>query len=119
MRCALRSPRDSLPDETYVKEIQARICDNAAAEYACIATEYKRAHGATPRTLISDKLSTSLNELQTELEGSDLYENEASRIKVLERALPVTIVKQVGMARLLQRLPEPVSPGAGPVRVER
>lgn len=98
-----------LIDETYVKEIQAKICENAAAEYTCIAHEYKRNGGATPRSIISDQLSTNLNDLQTELEHSDLYDNEKSRLAVLKKALPVTLVKQIGVDELVKRLPEPVS----------
>jgi glutamate dehydrogenase len=99
--------KPSLFYETYVKEIQAKICENAAAEYTCIAHEYKRNGGATPRSIISDQLSTNLNELQTELEHSDLYDNEKSRLAVLKKALPVTLVKQIGVDELVKRLPEP------------
>jgi glutamate dehydrogenase len=42
------------------------------------------------------------------LEHSDLYDNETSRMAVLKKALPTTIVKQVGLEEVIRRLPEPV-----------
>jgi len=92
--------------QAYVKEIQAKIVDNAALEYACIWNEYQRAGGSKPRTLISDDLSGTLNNLQAELENSDLFEDVASRNGVLKKAIPQTLVKQVGLETLMKRLPE-------------
>lgn len=91
----------------YVKEIQGKIVENAAMEFSCIWQEYTRAGGAKPRTLISDELSSTLNNLQAELENSDLFDDVASRRGVLSRAIPQTLVKQVGLDTLMKRLPEP------------
>ncbi|KAL7418622.1 NAD-dependent glutamate dehydrogenase [Cryptotrichosporon argae] len=92
--------------QSYVKDIQHKICENAAAEYNCISKEFHRQKGAKPRTLISDQLSSTLNELQNELEGSDLYDSIQSRKNVLARAMPKTLVDKVGLDALMQRLPE-------------
>ena len=91
----------------YVKEIQGKIVENAAMEFACIWQEFTRAGGAKPRTLISDELSGTLNNLQAELENSDLFDDVASRRGVLNRAIPQTLVKQAGLDTLMKRLPEP------------
>ncbi|RSH83801.1 NAD-dependent glutamate dehydrogenase [Saitozyma podzolica] len=92
--------------QSYVKDIQQKICENAAAEYSCITKEWLRAKGTKTRTHISDALSSTLNDLQNELEVSDLYENEKSRKAVLSRAIPRTLVDKVGLDQLMKRLPE-------------
>jgi glutamate dehydrogenase len=116
---------DVFPDQSYVKDIQQKICENAAAEYAwyvkferadiaymtSITKEHHRAKGTKSRTSISDQLSSSLNELQNELEVSDLYDNLKSRKYVLNRAIPKTLVEKIGLDTLMQRLPEQVSLG--------
>ncbi|CAE6431608.1 unnamed protein product [Rhizoctonia solani] len=93
--------------ESYVKDIQAIISSNASLEAGCIQREFQRLNGSKPRTLISDELSSKLNDLQAELESSDLFDDNASRRGVLGRAIPQTLVKQVGLDALLERLPEP------------
>jgi glutamate dehydrogenase len=101
--------KDSKPSEfykSYVKDIQEKISENAAAEFSCIWKEYNRLDGAKPRTLISDELSQTLNNLQAELEGSDLFEDEPSRRGVLKRAIPKTLVDKIGLDTVMGRLPE-------------
>ncbi|KAJ6602253.1 NAD-specific glutamate dehydrogenase [Mycena sp. CBHHK59/15] len=93
--------------ESYVRDVQAKITENAAAEFACIWREHARLGGAKARTAISDELSSTLNGLQAELEGSDLFEDVPSREGVIRRAVPKTLVDQVGLPALLKRLPEP------------
>jgi glutamate dehydrogenase len=93
--------------ESYVRDIQQIITDNASLEASCIQREHSRLNASKPRTLISDELSSKLNDLQAELESSDLFDDEASRRGVLGRAVPATLVKQVGLDALLGRLPEP------------
>lgn len=93
--------------QSYVRDVQAKITENAAAEFQCIWREHARLAGAKTRTLISDELSGTLNTLQAELEGSDLFEDEPSRRGVMRRAIPKTLVEQVGLDELLRRLPEP------------
>lgn len=90
----------------YVKNIQLKICENAAAEYNCIAKDWSYNKGSKMRTQISDELSTTLNKLQDELENSDLYDNVASRRNVLARAFPKTLIDKVGLDTLMARLPE-------------
>ncbi|KAI9573508.1 NADH-dependent glutamate dehydrogenase [Boletus coccyginus] len=102
--------KDGKPSEfyqSYVKDIQAKITENAAAEFQCIWREHARLQGAKPRTQISDELSSSLNNLQAELESSDLFDDLSSRKGVISRAIPKTLVDRVGLDTLLQRLPEP------------
>ncbi|WVN85676.1 uncharacterized protein L203_100825 [Cryptococcus depauperatus CBS 7841] len=92
--------------QNYVKDIQQKICENAAAEYSCITREWLQHKGTKARTAISDQLSSTLNQLQAQLEGSDLYDNVVGRKNVLNKAIPKTLVDKVGLDRLMQRLPE-------------
>jgi len=92
--------------QSYVKDIQAKIQENAAAEFHCIWKEHARLQGTKTRTAISDELSLTLYNLQAELEGSDLYDDVPSRHGVMSRAIPKTLVDQVGLDTLLKRLPE-------------
>ncbi|KAF8315590.1 NAD-dependent glutamate dehydrogenase [Clavulina sp. PMI_390] len=94
----------------YVQGVQARIADNAALEFSCIWKEHQRlagTKGATPRTLLSDKLSESINSLTTDLETSDLFEDQNIRQAVLSKAVPSTLLAVVPLDVLAKRLPEP------------
>ncbi|KAI0824001.1 NAD-specific glutamate dehydrogenase [Trametes gibbosa] len=91
--------------QSYVRDIQQKITENAAAEFACIWREHARLQGAKPRTIISDELSSKLNELQEELEDSDLFDDVPSKRGVMGRAIPKTLVDKVGLDVLLERLP--------------
>ncbi|THG97604.1 hypothetical protein EW145_g7585 [Phellinidium pouzarii] len=93
--------------ERYVRDIQQKVTENAAAEFACIWRAHARAGGSKSRTLISDELSSTLNKLQAELEASDLFDDAPSRRGVLGRAIPRTLVEQVSLETLMTRLPEP------------
>ncbi|KAF8158475.1 NAD-specific glutamate dehydrogenase [Crassisporium funariophilum] len=93
--------------QSYVKDIQNKIIENAANEFTCIWKEHARLQGVKPRTTISDELSQTLNNLQAELESSDLFDDVPSRNGVMRRAIPKTLVDQVGLETLLTRLPEP------------
>jgi glutamate dehydrogenase len=101
--------KDGKPSEfyqNYVKDVQAKITENAAAEFQCIWREHSRLQGAKPRSQISDELSSTLNNLQAELESSDLFDDVPSRKGVIRRAIPKTLVDQIGLDILLERLPE-------------
>jgi len=93
--------------QSYVKDIQAKIRDNAALEFSCIWKEHARPGGAKPRALLSDELSTKINDLQTELESSDLFEDLPTRRAVLSHAIPQTLLHEIGLDVLMKRLPEP------------
>ncbi|KAF8817116.1 NAD-specific glutamate dehydrogenase [Phlegmacium glaucopus] len=92
--------------QSYVKDIQGKITENAANEFSCIWKEHARLRGVKPRTTISDELSQTLNNLQAELECSDLYDDVPSRNGVMRSAIPKTLVDLVGLDTLLKRLPE-------------
>jgi glutamate dehydrogenase len=93
--------------QEYVKNIQVKIVENAALEFACIWNEYTRPGSTKTRTAISDELSGKLNVMQAQLESSDLFDDGGSRRVVLKKAIPQALVKQVGLEELMKRLPEP------------
>lgn len=93
--------------QSYVRDVQEKITENAAAEFQCIWREHARLQGAKPRTTISDELSSTLNNLQAELESSDLFDDVPSRKGVIRRAMPKTLVEKIGLEKLLERLPQP------------
>ncbi|KAF8631018.1 hypothetical protein AX15_002629 [Amanita polypyramis BW_CC] len=100
--------KDGKPTEfyqSYVKNIQAIITENAAAEFHCIWKEHSRLQGSKPRTIISDDLSSKLGNLQAELENSDLFDDEPSRKGVMSRAIPKTLLDKIGLETVLERLP--------------
>jgi len=102
--------KDGQPSEfykSYVRDVQKKINENAAAEFQCIWREHSRLQGSKPRTTISDELSSKLNTMQAELESSDLFDDFTSRKGVMRRAIPKTLVDKVGLEVLLERLPEP------------
>jgi glutamate dehydrogenase len=91
---------------SYVKDIQQKITENAAAEFQCIQKEHSRLKGTKPRSIISDELSSTITDLQDELEQSDLFDDVPSRRGVLTRAIPETLRNKVGLDELLKCLPE-------------
>ncbi|KAJ8456442.1 hypothetical protein ONZ45_g18719 [Pleurotus djamor] len=86
--------------QNYVRDIQAKITENATNEFHCIWREHARLQGAKARTTISDELSSTLNNLQAELESSDLFDDIPSRKGVMHRAIPKTLVDQLGFITL-------------------
>lgn len=90
--------------QSYVKDIQQKITENAAQEFQCLWREHAKTGKAF--TLLSDELSGTLNALQAELEASDLFDDVPSRRGVMGRAMPKTLVDKVGLDVLLGRLPE-------------
>jgi glutamate dehydrogenase len=67
--------------EAYVRDVQAKITENMAAEFSCMQHEHTRCAGAKSCTAILDELSS--NNLQAELEGSGLFEDKSTRPRVL------------------------------------
>ena len=56
-------------------------------------------------TILSDQLSLRLIDLQNSLEESSLYEDVELRKHVIARAVPPTLLAQVGLETLMHRLP--------------
>ena len=59
-----------------------------------------------PMTLLSNKLSSAINQLTAELAGSELWLDLELRRLVLSEALPKLLQDRVGLDTLLERIPE-------------
>lgn len=100
-----------LADTTH-REIQSIIGKNAASEFNCIWKESLATK--KPRAVLTDEIGSLLVrrsclfdrqgggdfaqiKLQSDLEASDLYANETARLAVLNKAIPKTMIDQVGI----------------------
>lgn len=88
----------------YVREVQAKICENARLEFEAIWREHEAT--GTPRSVLSDKLSLAITDLDEELQQSDLWANERIRHDVLRDALPALLLQKIGLETIVSRVPE-------------
>lgn len=97
----------SIPEfyKAYVKEVQTTIQRNARLEFEAIWRENEIT--GTARSILSDQLSWAITKLDEELQNfGDLWNNTALRQKVLQEALPKTLQQQVGLNKIIERVPE-------------
>lgn len=90
--------------KAYVKEVQAKICENARLEFEAIWREHEQT--GTARSLLSDKLSVAITDLDSELQHSDLWANQTIRRAVLQDALPRLLLDKIGLDTIVSRVPE-------------
>ncbi|WFD21466.1 glutamate dehydrogenase [Malassezia equina] len=87
----------------YVHDIQDIIGRNAEGEFEAIWREHEET--SKPRSMISTELSTTLNSISQDIENTNLYDQECLRKTVLSHVFPATLVQQVGINELIQRVP--------------
>ncbi|KAI0127467.1 NAD-specific glutamate dehydrogenase, partial [Xylariales sp. AK1849] len=90
--------------KAYVKEVQAKICENARLEFEAIWREAEETGVA--RSILSDKLSEAITKLDEELQKSDLWKNEKTRRTVLADALPGLLLDKIGLDKIISRVPD-------------
>ncbi|QUC23638.1 uncharacterized protein UV8b_07879 [Ustilaginoidea virens] len=88
----------------YVREVQAKICENARLEFEAIWREHEET--GVPRSILSDKLSNAITTLDEELQHSDLWSNEKIRQGVLKDALPNLLLQKIGLDTIISRVPD-------------
>ncbi|EEU39097.1 uncharacterized protein NECHADRAFT_62039 [Fusarium vanettenii 77-13-4] len=88
----------------YVKQVQLKIQDNARLEFEAIWREHQET--GTPRSVLSDKLSVAITDLDEKLQHSDLWDNEKIRRSVLKDALPHLLQEKIGLDTLIARIPD-------------
>ncbi|KAG5950530.1 glutamate dehydrogenase (NADP(+)) gdh1 [Claviceps sorghi] len=88
----------------YVREVQAKICENARLEFEAIWREHEAT--GVPRSILSDKLSIAITTLDEELQHSDLWNNEKIRYAVLQDALPNLLLQKIGLDTIISRVPD-------------
>jgi glutamate dehydrogenase len=86
----------------YVKEVQAKIQDNARLEFEAIWREHKLTK--VPRSTLSDTLSVAITKLDEELQKSDLWADNNLRRSVLKDALPKLLLEKIGLDVIIQRV---------------
>ncbi|KAI5457718.1 NAD+ dependent glutamate dehydrogenase [Mariannaea sp. PMI_226] len=88
----------------YVKQVQLKIQDNARLEFEAIWREHEETGIA--RSILSDKLSVAITDLDEKLQHSDLWDNEKIRMSVLKDALPALLLQKIGLETMVARIPE-------------
>lgn len=88
----------------YVREVQAKIQENARLEFEAIWREHEQTGIA--RSILSDKLSVAITDLDEKLQHSDLWDNENIRKGVLRNALPNMLLNKIGLDTIISRVPE-------------
>ncbi|KAF4469401.1 NAD-specific glutamate dehydrogenase [Fusarium albosuccineum] len=90
--------------QDYVKQVQLKIQENARLEFEAIWREHEQT--GTPRSVLSDKLSIAIGDLDEKLQHSDLWDNEKIRRSVLKDALPRLLLEKIGLDTLIARIPD-------------
>ncbi|CAG7999970.1 unnamed protein product [Penicillium salamii] len=90
--------------QTYVKEVQEVIKQNAALEFEAIWREHENT--GVLRSVLSDRLSLAITKLDEELQMTELWDNVALRRSVLGDALPRRLLDKIGLETILERVPE-------------
>jgi glutamate dehydrogenase len=87
----------------YVENVQNIIQENARLEFEAIWREHARTR--KPRCVLSDELSLEIIKLDEELQKTALWDNISLRKTIMNEALPETLLKQIGLDLILERVP--------------
>ncbi|CEL04381.1 Putative NAD-specific glutamate dehydrogenase [Aspergillus calidoustus] len=88
----------------YVKQVQEVIKENATLEFEAIWREHEQT--GLPRSVLSDRLSLAITQLDEELQKTELWDNVDLRRSVLNDALPKLLLDKIGLDTILERVPE-------------
>merc|ERR1711871_1202934 len=88
----------------YVADIQARIIQNADLEFQCLRREHLRTK--KPMVVLTNMISERINDLQTHILESRLFDQTALRNAGIREYLPQSIVQSVGFDNIMHRVPE-------------
>ncbi|GAB7360944.1 hypothetical protein MBLNU230_g0928t1 [Neophaeotheca triangularis] len=99
-------PDGTVPDfyKSYVKEVQGIIQNNARLEFEAIWRENQET--GISRSVLSDRLSMAITKMDEELQGTGLWDNVELRNSVLGDALPKMLLQEIGLEKILQRVPD-------------
>ncbi|KAI9028228.1 Glutamate/Leucine/Phenylalanine/Valine dehydrogenase-domain-containing protein [Phycomyces nitens] len=89
--------------QAYVKEVQEIIERNAAIEFDALWREHIKTK--LPISLLSDELSVAIVQLNDQLQGTGLWENQKLRSAVLRSAFPKLLLETLGLDTLQKRVP--------------
>ena len=88
--------------QDYVKQVQDIIQENARLEFEAIWREHEDT--GTARSILSDRLSTAITNMDEELQGKKLWNNAELRRSVLNDALPNLLLRKIGLEKILERV---------------
>lgn len=86
----------------YVKQVQEVIKSNATLEFEAIWREHEKT--GLLRSVLSDRLSVAITQLDEELQKTELWDNVELRRSVLHDALPNLLLQKIGLDTILQRV---------------
>eukprot|EP00163_Fabomonas_tropica_P003925 TRINITY_DN13481_c0_g4_i1.p1 TRINITY_DN13481_c0_g4~~TRINITY_DN13481_c0_g4_i1.p1 ORF type:complete len:1026 (-),score=365.41 TRINITY_DN13481_c0_g4_i1:176-3253(-) len=87
----------------YVQEVQNIIENNARMEFECIWKEHERTGISNP--VLTDTISLKINDLNSNIITSSLWEKTALREIVFRQFVPKTLMALVPYATLMERVP--------------
>jgi len=87
----------------YVEEIQKRIEKDADLEFECIWREHEASK--THRYILTDQVSTKINDLNDFVQNSSLWKNEQLRNIILAEAIPKRLQSLVPLEEIVRRVP--------------
>jgi glutamate dehydrogenase len=88
----------------YVEEVQQQIEENARLEFHAIWNEHAKT--GEPRTLVTNRLSEKINQLNDLIQNSSLWDNTSLRETILAEACPQTLQQKLGLEAILARVPD-------------
>ena len=88
--------------QDYVKVVQETIKRNAELEFEAIWREHEKT--GVPRSILSDKLSIAITDLDEELQKTELWNDLKLRKSVLSDALPNLLLERIGFDLITQRV---------------
>lgn len=89
--------------EEYVRDVISIIEKHAHDEFERLWSEHERT--GRPRCVLTDELSTKINELNHSIVQSSLWNDETLRSKVIGEAVPSSLIRLIGLEQLLSRVP--------------
>lgn len=88
----------------YVQDVIEIIDEHAREEFECLWNESQKCN--TPLCILSDLLSEKINKLNDDIVNSSLWSNHSLRLKVIQSAIPPSLVKMLGIDTIMQRVPD-------------
>ena len=88
----------------YVEQIKTFIKENADLEFESIWQEHEQT--GVYRSILTDKLSDKINQLNDRIKASSLWENQELREMVLAKACPKNLLDMIGLETFMERVPE-------------
>jgi glutamate dehydrogenase len=87
----------------YIENVQRIIELNARLEFEAIWREHERTR--KPRCVLSDEISDEIIKLDEQLQRTGLWDNISLRKTIMAEALPETLLEQLDLDTILERVP--------------